>query len=340
VQKVREAANKASNSKRLSQLAVTLNQIHSAKQSFPASLAEILPFIEAPLDGAIDGYKWTLLDGSPHHWRLAADPIPGVTGSETGFLELGFTNNVPFTRLDFVPTPGSDAGRSNMLDMAFSHGASAFSSLAGLLPFIEQTNLFRMIRPNLAMQGTSQTAFHALAAADGSVTLSSIGDHLTSNASFGDGSVRVAMQAFWNALTSDLQLGARHENWRFTGGINALPAVQQPQLFSFDGLSRLTGLYVSDDRLLRTLLTDLKLAKMAQDHRDPKEMQKFLNAFISAVNGGTINNSPAIQGNNRHDAEDDDNGKSGRGISPSDAYTLISIARSLMENTAGTPSPV
>jgi hypothetical protein len=185
-----------------------------------------------------------------------------------------------------------------------------------------------MIRPDLAMQGTAQGAFRSLAAADGSVTLASIGDHL-SNAQFGDGSVRVALLAFWNSLMCDLQLGAQSENWRSIGGINALPAVQSPQLFSFEGLIALTGLHVFNEKLLDTLQQDLKQAQMAQGRGDTKQVQKFLNDYIAAINGGTSSTVPAVQikGNEK---EDDDNDKSGPGINPSDAFTLTSIAKSLM----------
>ena len=186
-----------------------------------------------------------------------------------------------------------------------------------------------MIVPDLAIQGTSLTAFRSLAAADGSVTLASIGDHL-SNSSFGDGSVRVALQGFWNSLMCDLQLGAQNENWRSIGGITALPAVQRPQLFSFDGLATLTSLHVFNDKLLGTLLLDLKLAQMAQSHGDSKEMQKFLNAYLAAVADGTSTNVPAVQPGGKQKEDDAGNGKSGPGINPSDAFTLTSIAKSLM----------
>jgi prepilin-type N-terminal cleavage/methylation domain-containing protein len=329
VQKVREAANQASLKAHLQQLATTLLRIHTATQSFPTSLSDVLSTQEAiAQDGTVDGYKLTLADGSVDHWRVAADPIPGVTGSQTGFLEVGFVNKVPFTKIDFFPTPGSAAGRSRMLALAFDHGAATFARLTGLLPFIEQARLFPMIRPDLAMQGTAQGAFRSLAAADGSVTLASIGDHL-SNAQFGDGSVRVALQSLWNSVACDFQLGAQNENWRSIGGINALPAVQSPQLFSFEGLMTLTGLHVFDEGLLETLQSDLKQAQTAQGRGDVKGVQKFLNAYIAAITDGTSTNVPAVQSKG-NEKEDDGNDKSGPGINPSDAFTLTSIAKSLM----------
>ena len=328
VQKVREAANQASANNNLKLLGATLQRLHTANQSFPGGLADVLPLLQVPADGTVDGYKWTVLDASPQHWRVAADPIPGVTGSETGFLEVGFTNSVPFTRIDFVPTPGSDAGRNKMLNAAFGDGL-VFSQLVTLLPFVEQPRLFPLIVPDLAMQGTLQGAFGSLAAADGSVSLASIESHLSTNSTFGDGSVRVAMQAFWNSLMCDLQLGANHENFRSIGGISALPAVQGPQLFSLDGLVKLTGMHVFNESLLDKLLTDLKQAQMAKSRGDTKAMDKFLNDYIAAVTNGTINTTlPAIQGN--RDNEKDDHGDSAAGINPASALTLTSIAKSLL----------
>jgi prepilin-type N-terminal cleavage/methylation domain-containing protein len=335
VQKVREAANQIAIKNDLQQLATVLFRLHTANQSFPTSLSDLLvtPTSVASggtLDGTLDGYKLTLADGSVDHWRVSADPIPGVTGSQTGFLEVGFVNKVPFTNITFLPTPGSDAGRARLLALALDHGAATFARLAGLLPFIDQARLFPLILPDLAMQGTAQTAFRSLAAADGSVTLASIGDHL-SNAQFGDGSVRFALSAFWNSLMCDLQLGAQSENWRSIGGINTLPAVQGPQPFSFEGLLALTGQHVFNEGLLDALQQDLKQAQMAHGRGDTKQVQKFLNDYIAAINGGTLSTVPAVQsrGNEAHD-DGGDGGKSAPGINPADAFTLTSIAKSLM----------
>jgi prepilin-type N-terminal cleavage/methylation domain-containing protein len=330
VQKVREAANQAAIKNDLQQLATELFRIHTATQSFPTSLSDVLSTQEAIApDGTVDGYKLTLADGSVDHWRVAADPIPGVTGSQTGFLEVGFVNKVPFTNITFFPTPGSDVGRAKMLALAFDHGSATFARLTGLLPFIDQARLFPMILPDLAMQGTAQGAFRSLAAADGSVTLASIGDHLSAG-QFGDGSVRVALLAHWNTLMCDFQLGAQGENWRSIGGINALPAVQGPQLFSFEGLLTLTGMHVFDEKLLDALQQDLKQAQMAQGRGDTKQVQKFLNDYIAAINGGTLSTVPAVQSRGNEKEDDGGNGKSGPGISPADAFTLTSIAKSLM----------
>jgi hypothetical protein len=136
--------------------------------------------------------------------------------------------------------------------------------------------------------------------------------------------------AHWNTLMCDFQLGAQGENWRSIGGINALPAVQGPQLFSFEGLLTLTGMHVFDEKLLDALQQDLKQAQMAQGRGDTKQVQKFLNDYIAAINGGTLSTVPAVQSRGNEKEDDGGNGKSGPGISPADAFTLTSIAKSLM----------
>src|ERR1043165_5810379 len=63
VQKVREAANKASCLNSLSRLSATLQSLHVKNGTFPSSLGEILPYIDVAPDATKDGYKWTLQIG-------------------------------------------------------------------------------------------------------------------------------------------------------------------------------------------------------------------------------------------------------------------------------------
>ena len=320
VQKVREAANKTQCANNLKQLSLVLQKVHASQNAFPTNLGAVLSMLEAPADGAIGGYKWTLLEASADRWRLAADPIPGVTGSESGFFDMGFRGGQPFTNIQFVPTPGSDQNRTMMFGHAFSDGAAAFSHLVSLLPFIEQDNLFPMVLSNISMPGAAQGAFDAFQV-QGNLTFASIGDQLSNptNRAFGDGSVRTALQAMWGSLMCDFQLGALHEDWRSLGGINTLPAIQSPQLFSFQGLSMLTSMHVFDDQLQRKLQLDINLASMAASHGDPKETQKFLNFYINAITDGTSN---IILLSERGPG-------SMPAINPSAAFTLTSIAKTL-----------
>jgi len=63
---------------------------------------------------------------------------------------------------------------------------------------------------------------------------------------------------------SDLQLGANHEDFRSLPGVTELPAVQRPQLFSFEGLMLLTSRHVFED----------KLRGFAEEHR-PTPLMMF-----------------------------------------------------------------
>jgi prepilin-type N-terminal cleavage/methylation domain-containing protein len=296
VQKVREAANKASCVNNLSQLASTLQDLHAKNGSFPMSLGEILPFINVPPDGTKDGYKWTLLTATQNQWRLAADPIPGVTGAESGFLTINWGDQPSIT---FVPTPGADAQRQLMLSTAFDHGAQAFAKLLGLLPFLDQSTFLRTVRHDISDPVGMQTAFQTLSSpAGGGVTFGSIIAVLKNppenNPAFADGSVRGVLIGLGNTLMCDLQLGANNENFQSLPGVNQLPAVQGPQLFSFDGLMLLTSRHVFDDKLLASLQHDLSKASFFSDKGDGKQMQMFLNSYLQDLSGGTA--QPGAQG--------------------------------------------
>jgi prepilin-type N-terminal cleavage/methylation domain-containing protein len=318
VQKVREAANKATCANNLAQLAAALQGFHAQNQTFPNSLGQLLPFLDGPLDGTKDGYKWTVLDATPNHWKLAADPIPGVTGSESGFLEINWGDQ---PNIQFVPTPGSDTGRQMMLDTAFDHGAQAFAKLLGLLPFVDQGNALSMVRKNTADPGAMQNAFQMLSSPNGGgVTFASI-DSALSNPTLADGSVRGVLIGLRDALVCDLQLGANHENVQSLPGINQLPAVQRPQLFSFEGLMLLTSRHVFDDRLRANLEHDLTQASFFSVNGDGKQMQTFLNRYLAELNGGTSNTSPPAKNTGPPSAPG--------ALSQQSFFVLSSIARAL-----------
>jgi prepilin-type N-terminal cleavage/methylation domain-containing protein len=316
VQKVREAANKASCANNLSQLATTLQALHVKNGTFPASLGEILPFINISPDATKDGYKWTLLTATQNQWRLAADPIPGVTGAESGFLTINFGDQPVIT---FVPTPGADEQRRLMLDTAFDHGAQAFAKLLGLLPFLDQGSFLRTARHDISDPAGMQTAFKTLSSpTGGGVTFGSIIAVLRNppdnDPAFADGSVRTILIGLGNSLMNDLQLGANNENFQALPGITQLPAVQGPQLFSFDGLMLLTSRHVFDDKLQARLQHDLTKASFFSVNGDGKQMQTFLNFYLQDLSDGTA--QPGTQ-------------RGSPGLSQQSFFALSSIAAAL-----------
>jgi hypothetical protein len=279
-------------------------------------LSDVLPLLNIPLDGTQDGYKWTLLTATANQWRLAADPIPGVTGSQSALFTINWGDQ---PNIAFFPTPGADAQRQLMLAAVFDHGAQAFARLLGLLPFLDQGTFLTTARQDTSDPGTMQTAFQTLSSPNGGgVTFSSIIAVLSNppgtDSAFGDGSVRTVLIGLRDALMCDLQLGANHENYASLPGVTQLPAVQTPQLFSFDGLMLLTTRQVFDDNLLGKLGHDLTQASFFAGKGDGKQMDMFLNSYLEGITDGTV---PAVQ-----------NGPAA--VSQQSFFVLSSIARALV----------
>lgn len=230
----------------------------------------------------MDGYRYSLVKSTTTEFEIAGNPVPGVTGTETGNLKFaGQTYGVTFT-----PTPGAEAGQRQMWEQGFQAAARGFDSLAGLLPYVEQDNLFKQVRSYSSTAMTSQDVFQRLQGTDGRVSFHSAGGVLVG---MGDGSVRVALSDVWNSLARSFQLGANRENWMALPGISSKNAVaSDPTLFSLGTLRTLTIGMVADPRLEGLLLPAVDSATRAQTAGDLRGKAEALNTFSKSVDGGVV----------------------------------------------------
>lgn len=256
------------------------------------------------IDGAADGYRFIVSALKRDSAYLLAEPVPGVTGSESVLLRVAVTKHGPATDLRFIQTPGSAEGRNRMFGKVMSAGARAVSQLTLLLPFVEQGALFPMTVPFLRDVAHDDDTVRGLLG-----SLSGVGGFSPAslydgaqNFEFGDGSVREVFQGFVQEVFAAMHLGANGENWRL------LPAVQvaaEPTLavFNLDDLSRLTRLYVLDDQQEERLIGYLTLARAADESQ---LRMMWLGKYIGALERMRGTALPAVQ-----------------------AETLLQIARSL-----------
>jgi hypothetical protein len=286
VQKVREAANRASCSNNLKQLNIAVNNYYARNKRLPATLGEALT--SAGLPAAKDGYRFTAVAISADAFTVAATPIPGVTGSESGLLEIRVISGVAAGAARFSPTPGADAGRARMFDAVLAASADTYEQLLALLPYIEQDNVVKQARTNAASPNTAVDAFQRMRGADGQVTFRSIQAGL---ASITDGTSNTIMVAEFAAIAREMQLGANGENWTALPGIGTLPAVQNgPALFSYDALSKLTAQSGGDQILIGLLLPAVQKARDAEAAGDLAGKAAALAVYLRQLDAGVAAN--------------------------------------------------
>lgn len=198
VQRVREAANRdrAERTLRLIAAGIENNYKQTGKLNFTYP------------GQSKDGYRIAIAENTPTRIRLLSEPVPGVTGSQTGVLVMQVTPWGVQGQLNFVPTPGADAGRTRMLGNAYDAAARMYGRLFQLALPAVQKDALASVRSYLESPLTTQSAPLSLSAARDQMQRMPNGSE------------------YWLNFTRALELGANAEDWTSLPGLTTLPAVQ------------------------------------------------------------------------------------------------------------------
>jgi len=173
--------------------------------------------------------------------------------------------------------------------------AEAAGGLLGLLPYVEQDNVYERILPFLESPDRQAWAvLGTLAGTDGKVSMATVHSGGV-NFAFGDGSVRAIFRNFTENVERALELGVNGENWMQLPGVSLGSPATAPGVFSFAALARLTEDYVADAKLQADLLRMLRQAEQAAGQGHPAQKERWLAEYVDSLQKARGMLLPAVQ---------------------------------------------
>jgi len=284
VQKVREAAARQNCMTNLIQIGSALQSHRARNGGFPTDMGTLLRAANFPADGAKDGYRYLPERLTRDEAIIWGAPIPGVTGNLTGVLRIQGAGS---PNINFLPTPGADAGRKRMFDNILAdiateiRSAVATNTDSGAHPSV---NPFKIVYKG----SPAEAVIESLRGPDKGFSFASIADGLNF-LSAGEGpGVKVITLEY---LVLAMQLGAHNENWRGIPSALIEPFLPTtPAVFNIDDLTSLVRLWIPQGSTrdnLESLLQKVREAERTGDLNLKEQAIRDFNTTVAKQRGLT-----------------------------------------------------